>query len=250
MRGNEGVSGEWLPERGLREGCSTSHVLFNNYHQAVMRQAEEHMRELGGEGVGVRFRWVPLGSFSGTKTWERGSSEAKTVVVSSLLFADDTTIVGRKGELGGGVGAVKEVMGKWEERNNEGKEERLEFGAAKGREIRVLGNCAGSEQDIRNRIRRAGGVWGRVKDGLKGSRLSKKWQARIVEATDASRLLYDCQARVWWARDLKRLQSWEIGVIGISGGIGIGSLLGKCRIGTAIWRRLGLGWELNQLGVG
>ena len=26
----------------------------------------------------------------------------------------------------------------------------------------------GSEQDIRNRIRRAGGVWGKVKDGLKG----------------------------------------------------------------------------------
>ena len=35
----EGVSGEWLPERGLREECSTSPVLFNIYHQAVMRQA-------------------------------------------------------------------------------------------------------------------------------------------------------------------------------------------------------------------
>ena len=173
-----------------------------------MRQAEEHRRELGGEGVGVRFRWVLWGSFSGSKTWERGSSEAKTVVVSPLLFADDTTIVGRKGELGGGVGAVKEVMGKWEERNNEDKEERLEFGTAEGREIRVLGNWVGSEQDIRNRIRRAGGVLGRVKDGLKGSRLSKKWQARIVEATVVSSLLYDCQARVWWARDIKRLQSW------------------------------------------
>ena len=53
----------------------------------------------------VRFRWVPGGSFSGTKSWERGSSEAKTVVVSSLLFADDATIVGRKGELGGGGGS-------------------------------------------------------------------------------------------------------------------------------------------------
>ena len=34
----------------------------------------------------------------------------------------------------------------------------------------------------------------RVKDGLKGSRLSKKWQARIVEDTVVSSLLYDCQA--------------------------------------------------------
>ena len=29
VRGMEGVSGEWLPERGLWEGCSTSPVLFN-----------------------------------------------------------------------------------------------------------------------------------------------------------------------------------------------------------------------------
>ena len=64
VRGKEGVSGEWLPERGLREGCSTSPVLFNIYHQAVMRQAEEQRRELGGEGVGVRFRWVPGGGLS------------------------------------------------------------------------------------------------------------------------------------------------------------------------------------------
>ena len=59
VREKEGVSGEWLPERGLREGCSTSPVLFNNCHQEVMRQAEKHRRELGGEEVRVRFRWVP-----------------------------------------------------------------------------------------------------------------------------------------------------------------------------------------------
>ena len=113
VRGKEGVSGEWLPESGLREGCSTSPVRFKIHHQAVMRQEEEHRRELGGEGVGVRFGWVSGGSFSGTKTWEMGSSEATTMAVSSLLFSDDTTIVGRRGELGEGVGAVKEVMGKW-----------------------------------------------------------------------------------------------------------------------------------------
>ena len=66
--------------------------------------------------------------------------------------------MGRRGELGKGVGAVKEVMGKWEEKNNEDKEERLEFGTAEVREIRLLGNWLGSKQDIRNRIKRAGGV--------------------------------------------------------------------------------------------
>ena len=40
-RGKEGVSGEWLPEKGLREGCSTSPILFNVYHKAVVSQAGE-----------------------------------------------------------------------------------------------------------------------------------------------------------------------------------------------------------------
>ena len=43
-------------------------------------------------------------------------------------------------------------------------------------------------------------MWGRVREGLKSSRLSNKLLARIVEAIVVSSLLYDCQARVWWAR--------------------------------------------------
>ena len=45
-----------------------------------------------------------------------------------MLFADDTTVVGTKGEMDESVKRVKEVMGRWEERNNEDKEEALEFG--------------------------------------------------------------------------------------------------------------------------
>jgi hypothetical protein len=41
VRGSEGLSSAWLPARALREGCATSSILFNIYHQAVMRQAEE-----------------------------------------------------------------------------------------------------------------------------------------------------------------------------------------------------------------
>ena len=39
VRGKEGMSSAWLPARGLKEGCSTSPILFNIYHQAVLRQA-------------------------------------------------------------------------------------------------------------------------------------------------------------------------------------------------------------------
>ena len=108
-RGKEGFSEGWVPARGLREGCATSPVLFNVFHQAVMRQAEEAR---GREGdVGVGWRWVPGGSFAGAGNWEKECTEAKEVRVRLVLFADDTTIVGERGELSRGVDKMKEVDG-------------------------------------------------------------------------------------------------------------------------------------------
>ena len=208
VKGKEGVSEEWRPARGMREGCATSPVMFNIYHQAVMRQAEEERRRRGGEEVGIEWRWMPGSSFAGTGAWERGSSKAKGVTITSALFADDTTIIGKKRELEDGVERVKEVMGRWEERNNDDKEERLTFGTDEGGEIRVLGSWLGAEADRKNRIKRAGRLWGQVKGWLRGSRMSKRGQARVVEVCVESSLLYDCQARVWYRRNLKALQSW------------------------------------------
>ena len=53
-----------------------------------------------------------------------------------------------------------------------------------------------------------GGLWAKVKEQLKNTRLSKRWQARIVQACVESALLFDCQARVWWKKDVIRLQKW------------------------------------------
>ena len=36
-----------------------------------------------------------------------------------------------------------------------------------------------------------------------------RWQGRVVEACHLeSSLLYDCQVRVWYMSDMKRLQRW------------------------------------------
>ena len=47
VRGEERDSTKFIPQRGLREGCATSPVIFTIFHQAVIRVAEkeEHVKQ-------------------------------------------------------------------------------------------------------------------------------------------------------------------------------------------------------------
>ena len=121
------------------------------------------------------------GSFAGGKVWEKGGKECKRVSLKCALFADDTTIVGMSGEIDEGVRAVKSVMNKWEERNNDAKEEVLEFGTNEGGNVRVLVSWVSASADVNNRIKRANGLWWKVKAWLKSSRLTKKWQEKWLK---------------------------------------------------------------------
>ena len=211
VKGKEGCSEAWNPQRGLREGCPTSPVLFNIFHQAVMRRAVEARTsdaELKGMEAGLEWHWLPGGGFPGQNLWEKYNSEAKAMRIDTLLFADDTTLVGMESELRTGADEVKRVMGEFEERNNEDKEEEHFFGREESEGTRMLGCWLGTKEDGRNRIRRAGGLWHKVKAQLRHTRLSKRMQARIVEACVESGLLFDCAVRTWWVSDVKRLQSW------------------------------------------
>ena len=113
-----------------------------------------------------------------------------------------------KEEMDGGVNAMKEVMGRFEDRSKYQKEECLDFCMEESDSIRVLGSWVGAKEDVNMWLRRAGGLWAKVKEQLKNTRLSKRWQARIVQACVESALLFDCQAIVWWKKDVMRLQKW------------------------------------------
>ena len=57
VRGHERDTSSFFPQRGLREGCPTSPVIFNIFHQAVMRVATEMRKEKANEkglDVGIR----------------------------------------------------------------------------------------------------------------------------------------------------------------------------------------------------
>ena len=121
----------------------------------------EEVRGASGS-EGIVWKWVPGGTFAGVKTWEQGGTEAVRVSLSSALFADDTSLIGMKGEMDEVVRMAKEEMGKWEERDNAEKEEVLEFGTEEGAKVRVLGSWLGTKEDISNRKRSVVGQSERV----------------------------------------------------------------------------------------
>ena len=85
----------------------------------------------------------------------------------------NTTIASKKKELEQGVQETKKIMNKFEERHNDDKEEQLNFGKEDSSKIRMLGCYMGEEEDTRQRIKRAGATWFKVKNRLKGSKMSK-----------------------------------------------------------------------------
>ena len=111
-------------------------------------------------------------------------------------------------ELDEGVQTTKEVMGWFEERNNDGKEERLVFGEEESKKIRMLGCWMGWSEDVSQRLKRGGRAWWITKQRLKGSKITKRLQAKIVEASVESSVLFDAQVRTWRAKELKRMQSF------------------------------------------
>ena len=211
VKGREGYSKPWLPNRGLREGCPTSPVLFNIYHQAVIRNAEEARRgaiQERDEEPGIPWKYVPGSNFPSINLWERYNSEASRLYITCSLFADDTTILGLQGEMETGVNEIKEVMKEFEEKNNEGKEERLIFGDIDEDPTRMLGCWMGMKVDIKERKKRASRLWFLLKMRFKHTRLSKITQAKIFEACVESALLFDSHTRTWYNKEVKSLQQW------------------------------------------
>ena len=93
----------------------------------------------------MEFSWQPGRSFPSSSLWERYSSEAVNVNITLSLFADDTTIIGRRDEIEAGTEIIKSIMNNFEEKDNDDKEEELIFRSIEGKKYKDARKLARSE---------------------------------------------------------------------------------------------------------
>ena len=203
VKGKKEVSSPWTPMRGLREGCATSPVLFNIYHNISMRMATRER----DPNSGIRWKWIKGNSFPPINIRRANTStNTEECRLQSILFADDTTVFGTRDQMEKEKRIVKANMRRLEEKCHDGKEETLLFGERKSQDIRILGSYVGRVTDLAKRKERGNKALWTTKRRLKGSTLPKKLQARSVEACVESTILFDCQTRPWRDREIKQLQ--------------------------------------------
>ena len=122
VRGKAGVSEVWIPERGLREGCATSPILFNVFHAVAANHAHrkrEAAASRSGQDVRIRWQWRPAHSLP-PRCVRRAlrSDTTQEFRLTLSLFADDTTICGQGDEVDTGKSVFVEAIGELEERCN------------------------------------------------------------------------------------------------------------------------------------
>ena len=211
VQGQDGESTEYIPQRGLREGCATSPIIFNIFHQAVMRIADKQRKEEARERdreVGVGWRYMTGHSLPPKHLKNSFNSEASSTRLEMSLFADDTTVIGTQEEITEGKKIIEKVMRQFEELTNVDKEENLIFGSEESEDIRMLGTWLGRKTDMKHRMQRAGKAWATIRKRFRKCRLSKVTQAKVFEVCIESTLLFNAAVRPFHQRELNAMQTF------------------------------------------
>ena len=199
----ERESTEYIPQRGLREGCATSPIIFNIFHQAVMRIADKQRKEEARERdqeVGVGWRYMTGHSLPPKHLKNSFYSEASSTRLKMSLFADDTTVIGTQEEITEGKMIIENIMRQFEELTNVDKEEN--FGSEESENIRMLGTWLGRKTDRKHRMQRAGKAWATIRKRFRKCRISKVTQAKVCEVCIESTLPFNAAVRPFHQREI------------------------------------------------
>ena len=134
VRIHGGISRGFLPDKGLREGCPSSPVLFNVFHWGVLtdfrtRRAKKATED--GRVPGIEWSYKVDGKIAhGTNERAQKGRHIGSTIFGDLGFADDTAIVGDATEVREAAEPLLlQTMADWRERNHSGKTEGLRLNA-------------------------------------------------------------------------------------------------------------------------
>ncbi|CAJ1414131.1 unnamed protein product, partial [Effrenium voratum] len=125
---HNGYSSPWLTDRGLREGCPSSPVLFNIFHDAVLitfrtRRAERAL--VLGLSPGLPWRFKVDGHLTRRPDNKLSSRGARDCVLGDVEYADDSLIVAQVDEASSAESTFIDSLRDWGQEEHPGKRERL-----------------------------------------------------------------------------------------------------------------------------
>ena len=136
---HNGYSDAWFTERGLREGCPSSPILFSIFHHCVLLTFRARRlvraRELGC-APGLAWAYKVDGRIARPGKAKRSSRGVVQVVLGE--YADDTALLGHLNELKFAEHIFTQTLADWEQSEHVGKREKLVVAAGGRAGMEVL----------------------------------------------------------------------------------------------------------------
>ena len=209
VRTKAGDSQPYTLARGLREGCPSSCVIYNIFHNVCLKKIMTHPHVNGitytSDASRLLCRGVPTGP------------DVRQITTKVAGFADDTSAPTRMTEYQQVETAIISTMASFGEHVHPGKTERLRAGPWDQvlpdgfmRAVRLLGawlDCdGGGRTDTEKRLCAARLVWKKVFRQLPRLDLSMRVSGRVVESTVIACLLYGSEVRCFTAEEVRSYQ--------------------------------------------
>ena len=125
---HNGYSSAWFTERGLREGCPSSPVLFNIFHNFVLKTFRSRRAQQAAANnltPGLPWSFKVDGRLTRSPSGKASSRGVVTVCLGDVEYADDTQIMGFQAEVALAERLFQQTLKDWEQQEHILKREKL-----------------------------------------------------------------------------------------------------------------------------